>query len=160
MMNKTLIGIDPGETVGIAIVEASTHNRQVVVEVMESLDEPTDSIEQFSFKLYGLLKTTRPAEIVVEDYRVYLDKAQLHVGRRLYTAEMIGAIRAVCTLFVPTIPVVVYPANVKGSWPKAKLDKYIPYHTEVTGHAHDALVLVLHHLHRDLGEGDGTHTTV
>ena len=140
------IVIDPGETVGIAIFSTVLRNRRLHLDLVDAFDVVSETIGDFTYRLYTQeLRTHHPSEVVVEDYRIYRGKAEVHTGVRLYTAEMIGAIRGVCALFVPRIGAIVYPAQTKGAWPLAKLDKYFPRHGEYKGHCHDAIQLGLYH---------------
>lgn len=106
---STLVGIDPGETTGIAIRDpktsltsiAGTPTVAVTIEQLDSHDIET-AAEALCQRLEQLQSHGAHVRIVMEDYRVYQWKASDHVWSPLHTAQFIGAIRRVAyTLGIP-----------------------------------------------------------
>lgn len=145
-----VLAIDPGETIGFVSIcyrddgfrpavlvqeEARLSFAQAVITIRDGLTRP-------------YLTRLRHDVVVVEDYRVYASKASMHIGNCLYTAQLIGAIRALCIL--EDIRVVVLPASKKGRWPNARLRAKFPGHGVEGVHALDALKLGLAYIEKEL----------
>jgi len=173
--NMKILSLDPGETIGYALLE-------VVPDVMKLpwlLDSGEVLVPRLSkiarspigFSSGGVdwkafwqswsdtLNMFQPDMVVLEDYRIYAETAKMHIGKQLFTAELIGAIELLCSLLYsppsfPLFEVVRIPAAKKGRWPEARLDAKFSEHKGVKRpHAHDALVLALVYL-----EGEGLWT--
>ena len=138
-----ILAIDPGETMGLVWIEYGKliGSRQVSV---VSMNKQVD---------YSLLERTLrgslvPAVdlIVIEDYRVYSSKAQMHVGARLTTAELIGAIEFYAAQ--REIKIIRLTASLKGRWPKARLLRFyeVDFLSVPKPHALDAWILGLTYL--------------
>jgi len=143
-----ILAIDPGETVGMVVLQTSSDPCETPLVL--SAGQHTDDILMNMRKFVALLGKVKPTVIVLEDYRIFASMAKTHVGQRLYTAELIGAIEAVGQLMHPAIPIVrVQPAK-KGRWPKARLDAKFPDHKNLAGpHALAALQVGLVFLERE-----------
>lgn len=107
--------VDPGETCGLALrYEAqrvakyddySEHYGTLTL----ATDDAIDAFEVFirdAWRLYNVRVT-----LVIEEYRIYPDKAQAHIGKTLPTAEAIGAFK--CLARMGDAKVVEQPAYVK-----------------------------------------------
>lgn len=141
-----LLAIDPGETTGLVLLKYE-HRPIVIDDTQWKLP-----IDEVAIKLDHVLRTSPVAAVVLEDYRIYQGKANLHIGNRLYTAELIGAIRAVCALCtLRGVEVYTLPASKKGRWPDARLRARFPGHGVEGVHALDALKLGLAHIEKELG---------
>jgi hypothetical protein len=82
------VGLDPGATTGVCEVingivvnkgqldtgKGENYNKQVKV-------------------IFDYLNDKKPKFIVCEDYRIYEDKAKIHIGMRLYVPELLGIIK-------------------------------------------------------------------
>ena len=91
-----------------------------------------------------------PDVIVIEDYRLYFNKALSQVGSRLLTSELIGAICQEAA--ISEIPVVRLMAGVKRNWPIARINsRYPAYKVVPKPHALDALLLALYYIEKTLG---------
>lgn len=87
--NITFMGIDPGATTGVTVVKG------LVVKDKNQLDTGKGNDFKYQAKsLFDYLDEHKPDYIVCEDYRVYEDKADIHIGIKLYTPELIGMIKA------------------------------------------------------------------
>ena len=144
-----ILAIDPGETLGYVLIELTEY-------VGRSPNLEVEDADQFKLELrlkqgfnWGAVSArvkdllgTEPDVIVLEDYRVYASKAAVHIGSRLLTSELIGAICQEAG--VAMIPVVRIPAGRKGRWPPARLEaKFASDVTIPQPHAGDALILGL-----------------
>lgn len=139
-----LLAIDPGETIGWVALDYFEGNPPAAGGYLETQ-------ASFAHTVRALFETCTcicPDVVVVEDYRIYATKAMMHTGRRLYTTELIGAIRALCIL--SGIRVVVLPASKKGRWSNARLRAKFPGHGVEGDHALDALKLGLTYIEQEL----------
>ena len=141
-----ILAIDPGITSGYVLFKYA--GQPVVIDHWEfsAIDIPT--------AIKPLVTTLREKYIgivVIEDYRIYQGAEGMHVGQRLYTAELIGAIKAICSLSISDPEVQMIPAAKKGRWPDARLRARYPYGPAVTGtHALDALKIGLTYIEQEL----------
>jgi len=146
-MELRILVIDPGETTGYAVFllnrpedGALPANELLLLETWEGQGA---SISEFVIPFLKVLRRVKPALVLIEDYRVYQSKANLHIGMSLRTPELIGAIIAICNLTVPKMRTVRIAAAKKGRWPEARMKVKFPQAKDVTGHARDAVKLGL-----------------
>jgi len=143
-----ILAIDPGETLGYVLVELKEFvGKSPELEVIDAdqillvVNKQGFTWNSVSDKVVNLLNE-EPDVIVIEDYRVYASKAAVHIGSRLLTSELIGAICQEAGIAM--IPVVRIPAGRKGRWPPARLEaKFASDVTIPQPHAGDALILGL-----------------
>jgi len=143
-----VLALDPGETIGFARMELNIVIGGENTLMLLSADQvPLDITKQgfiwdtASQELTELF-AEEPDVVVIEDYRVYTQKAMAHAGSRVLTSELIGAICHEAA--VNQIPVVRLAAGTKGSWPQARIDaKYQLWHHVPHPHAGDAVILGL-----------------
>ncbi len=143
-----LLAIDPGETVGAVRLTLSVVPPTLRIS-MHSQNE-FESVSDYTRWLYHLLmqRHNRLELVVIEDYRIYEGKADMHTGQRLFTVELIGATRACCTL--AALSCVSVPASWKGRWPDARLKVKFPVPCNLPRpHALDALKLGLAYLEKE-----------
>lgn len=148
--------VDPGETCGFVVLElvndemvdSNGHSRpEILLSWQEGKREGLVDLAAWSLNILHTFRRIKPHVLVLEDYRIYTSKANQHIGINLFTAELIGAITALCAIVIPPLPVIRMPAAKKGRWPKARLDNKFPHHSEVEGtHARDALLIGLAYL--------------
>ena len=96
-----LLCLDPGETTGVAVFHAS----KLHACCQSNTSHPDLALNEFT-RLFDLYT---PTACVIEDYRVYGNRAQYHIGSSLHTPRMIGIIEALC------------------------LQRGIPYHKQMAG---------------------------
>lgn len=80
------VGIDPGETAGVACLDKNGELIRLEQYKEAELDEFMASLD---VKL-------GPITFIVEDYRIFGHKVVAHIGKPLKTAEQIGAIKRFC----------------------------------------------------------------
>ena len=139
-----LLVIDPGETVGYATFELVHCPSKLTL--LQAWEEPVPSIEEFTPTFLRLLWNEQPDLVVIEDYRVFQSKAGMHVGRRLFTPELIGAIVALCSSVRPPITTARVQPSKKGFWPDMRIKSRFPEAWGIAGHAKDAVKLGLAYL--------------
>jgi hypothetical protein len=150
-MELRVLVIDPGETCGYAVFslqreehpETEEELRSVDLELLETWEGSGVFIPSFVIPFLKDLKRVKPSLVLIEDYRVYQSKAGLHIGMRLHTPELIGAIEGVCALTVPPMRTARIAAGKKSRWPEARMKVKFPQAKDVTGHARDAVKLGL-----------------
>lgn len=142
-----ILAIDPGETVGLAML---FEDWILAGKFSASTDErPYEGFAVFfrNFLDFQVQARRDRVRVVVENYRIFADKAALHIGQRLITAELIGAIEALCATTVPEVLVARIEPNKKGLWPDARLRAKLPSDMIPTDqHAKDALKIGLVYL--------------
>ena len=117
-----ILSIDPGETLGLAVLNYSGDLLAVDQRPCTSF-KYLDSILDywFLFQFVGQ-DLTSPTRVIIEDYRIYRSKANLHIGRQLITSEFIGAIELkAAQLGLSTVRV---SASTKGRWPEARIQRW------------------------------------
>lgn len=130
IMDQPLIGIDPGQTSGVAKWNPVT---QVIT--LEQWD--TNIIGPSYTYLLGELLLYSFSHIRYEDYRVYSDKADTHINNNLHTAQWIGGIQVAA--HVTGIPITCKMAQAaKVFWTDEKLAMINAYARGVR-HARDAM---------------------
>ena len=105
-MELRILVIDPGETCGYAVFQLektpdSETSPPSALFLLETWEGQGASIPEFVIPFLKVLRRVKPSLVLIEDYRVYQSKAELHVGQPLRTPELIGAIIGVCALTVP-----------------------------------------------------------
>lgn len=129
--NKKLVAIDPGRTNGFAFFEGET------LQLSGYIKNSHEAIN----RMFELILTFAPDELVVESFRLYPWKAQQQFWSDFETAEIIGIIKH--WAWEQKIPVIMQPASNKQPFPDERLRKmnvYVP-----NNHARDA---VRHGLYR------------
>lgn len=147
-MELRILVVDPGETPGYAVLElerAELPEEQVPsnLTLLETWEGQGASIPEFVIPFLKDLRRVKPSLVLIEDYRVYQSKAQMHIGKPLKTPELVGAIIAICNLTVPPMRTARIAASKKGRWPEARMKVKFPQAKDVTGHARDAVKLGL-----------------
>jgi len=148
-----ILAIDPGETIGVACL-ASTETTPAALWSWGSVPV-VDGFRNLVWStiretLLGSFQINLPDVVVLEDYRVYKSAAKAHIGSRVLTAELIGAI---CyQSFQLGVGVVRVAASKKGKWPEARLKSKFPsYFRAQTEHERDAILLALIYIEEVLG---------
>lgn len=156
-----LLAIDPGQTTGYATFELVTtltpypSTPVAYLTLIRAWEEPVPSIEEYTQPFLRLLWRELPNLVIIEDYRVHYGKAQMHIGRSLFTPELIGAFVALCSsIYCSPITTVRIQPSKKGRWPDARIKAKFPEALDVVGHALDAVKLGLAYL-----EGEKLWTT-
>lgn len=101
-MRYKYISFDPGETTGVACWDETP--------AAVRLEMYNDS-ELYQF-LQGEVVSNRPDEFIIEEYRVYRSKAGAHVGSKIPTIQVIGALKMFAK--VNNIKVIEQPATILG----------------------------------------------
>lgn len=78
-----LLGVDPGATTGVAIVDYTKDQREVMVYGEVPLWEDLDT----------LMDVHKPMLIVIEAFRLYRHKAMAQVGSDFPSSQVIGVVR-------------------------------------------------------------------
>ena len=152
-----ILAIDPGFTTGYVIADWELTIPQVAPKVIETMNVSLPmNVGRSAFEwdkaanVVAQLVDKEPDIIVIEDYRIYKSKADMHIGSRLLVSELIGAICQEAA--VSQIPVVRLMAGVKGNWPIARLKaRYPQYKFVPSPHSRDALLLALYYIEKTLG---------
>jgi hypothetical protein len=90
--NGTIIGVDPGHTTGIAVVEATFDT----IRQHQSFQVTTWPLEQGVTEFTRLLDTYKPRLVVFERYAVYEWKAEEHSWSEIPTVQVIGCLKTLC----------------------------------------------------------------
>lgn len=143
-MELRILVIDPGETCGYAVFQLDKIPALPSdLKLLETWEDQGASIPEFVIPFLKVLRAVKPSLVLIEDYRVYQSKAELHVGMPLRTPELIGAIVGVCALTVPPMRTARIAAAKKGRWPEARMITKFPSAEGIAGHARDAVKLGL-----------------
>jgi len=135
-----VLSVDPGETSGFVVFEIM-EGKPILIGSWEQVREP---LSIFVKSFFRVLQVVKPEVVVLEDYRIYEDKASLHIGQHLKTAELIGTIEAMCVMVIPPVFTARLPASKKGRWPDARLKEKFPEILELESpHVRDAAALGL-----------------
>lgn len=148
-----ILAIDPGQTTGYAVFGLVGASHSVLV-LHRAWEEPVPSIEEYAPIFTRLLWREHPDLAIIEDYRVHYGKARMHVGRHLFTPELIGAFVALCSSVLPSINTARIQPSKKGRWPDARIEAKFPEAQHAFGHALDAVKIGLAYL-----EGEKLWTT-
>lgn len=88
---RTIIGVDPGETVGICVMQGST--------LCDASQLRCPKVDDNSFLVLKTYFNKWPCdEVVVEDYRVYGWKTDEHSFAGLHTPKLIGMLVTICII--------------------------------------------------------------
>lgn len=115
LLPEWTIVIDPGETCGIAVrydgvkVEKGDTYFDHYGTVTLDMDFAHDYLMKFIADAHRIGKTL--AKVVIEEYRVYPEKAAMHSGKTIPTAEAIGGFKLIARK--ANCPVVEQPAYIK-----------------------------------------------
>jgi len=90
MLERTIIGIDPGETTGLCVSNPTDQPFTIHMAQLPTQDRNTGGDLLFG-TIKALAKRIHPI-IVCEDYRVYSSKTDAHAWAGLHTAKLIGQI--------------------------------------------------------------------
>lgn len=99
-----LLAIDPGETIGWSVFENGELTKEGQI---RSKDSPAEEVLK-------LFRTTQPTQVVCEDYKIYAEKANVHIGKTLFTPRMIGMIELYC--YMNGIPIDYQMAHQAKCW--------------------------------------------
>lgn len=150
-----LLAVDPGETCGFATFEVHVHTPiapSAPPVLLEEWEEPGLPLGEFALRFLHTLQTEQPKIVVIENYRIFESKAQAHIGRTLATANLIGAIVALCAVVAPPVATALVDPTQKGRWPSARLEVKFPDCVGVPdSHALDAIKIGLVFAERRLG---------
>ena len=153
MSERRILAIDPGHTIGYALLDWVVAAPVIINadQVVLAMDKKQTTFLWADVSLeIAKFSEMEPDVIVMEDYRVYLGKADIHIGLRCLTSELIGAICQEAA--ISEIPVVRLMAGVKRNWPIARLNsRYKQYKIAPAPHSRDALLLALYYIEHDLG---------
>jgi len=128
-----LLAIDPGETVGYAIFR---HGQLDSVGQLTCASKPATVLD-LAMRISELVKNVEPlTKVVIEDYRVYANKAKMHSWNALHTPKLIGAIQGLCMQY--EIPVVLQGASSMQFCTNKKLKEW-GYYQQGMSHANDAI---------------------
>ncbi len=86
-MKSRVLGLDPGETTGSAIMEGAS--------VIHSEQLRTKNMEEAISVLHRMIREWNIFEIACEDYRVYAWESDKHKWAALHTPKLVGAIQTV-----------------------------------------------------------------
>ena len=89
-----ILGIDPGETTGVAFLETIGNTNRVILSAQAFT---TKTVAEFSgmYNLKDLISTRMYDVIALESFAPYAHKAQSLVGNKLWTSQLIGMIKLV-----------------------------------------------------------------
>lgn len=96
LAGRSILGLDPGETTGVAIFTADVADTTDFKIRLMQLE--TKDVGQGYLELEGLVEEERPDHIRAEEYRVYSWKADSHSNQILHTPQLIGAIKVLSLL--------------------------------------------------------------
>lgn len=127
----TLLCFDPGETSGWAFFQGCDLEAWGQIPTKEAGDSVTN---------YGnIIKQCNPQHIVIEDYRVYRNKAQEHINAELITPRNIGIIETLGLQQDPIMPIGKQMASMAKQFVTDKRLKSWGYFVEGAPHARDAI---------------------
>lgn len=89
-----VLALDPGQTTGAAL---HNQNNDAINGVPLSYQFRYLSLDQFAVWITNTIEITDPDVIVVESYRIYPSKADLHIHSDVPVAQQIGMIRYVAS---------------------------------------------------------------
>jgi len=112
---ERLLCLDPGHTTGWAIFarhELANSGTSNTVLNNEELNWPA---------IEDLFNASNPTHVVCEDYKMYANKAQQHIGQSVFTLRLIGVIDYLC--YLRGIPIYYQMAShAKSFWTNEKLE--------------------------------------
>ena len=124
-----LLAFDPGETIGWAYFEFATPTK-----ITQSTK--FDDFRLASIGLETIIREHKPDVVVIEDYRIYEQKAKAHSWGKLFTVKVIAAIETLCAQ--REIPVVLQMASAKQFCSDEKLKAW-GFYQSGKPHANDAV---------------------
>lgn len=128
-----VLGLDPGNTTGWSLWHGGN-----LVEWGEIKLRRTSNIVDLLYSFDEL------GQIVVEEYRIYPNRAKQHIGHDLFTPRVIGAVEAYA--YMKNVPVHFQPASLgKSHFTDARL-KALGLYKKGHRHANDAIRHVAHWL--------------
>ncbi len=92
-----LVALDPGETTGYAVFRKFELIESGQIKT-NNMDTVFDVMNEFIASLLERHYKTGPAYLVFEDYKVYGWKTKDHAWASLHTPQLLGTIRAVCSI--------------------------------------------------------------
>jgi hypothetical protein len=131
-----ILGIDPGETTGVAVFLDSSF---VSCDQLKTKEMPlaADTMSRY-------IMNQRPDIIVMEAYRIYNWKTRSHANSDVHTLRLIGAIQYIA--YLDGIPVVFQGAGEgKGFCTNEKLEEW-GFYSAAKRHAMDATRHIAHYL--------------
>lgn len=162
-MKRIILGVDPGETVGVAKITYDTISRKMSLLDYTQLSpniKKVGSLKEWNWSsvvpaLENNIFSEESDIIVVEDYRIRQDAALAHSNQRVLTSEFIGALETLACLREKVVTRI-QPLS-KGLWPDARLRQWMPEYFDLKGyeleHARDAVKLALCYIHYDYIKG-------
>lgn len=150
--DQRILCFDPGHTTGWALFVSNTLADSGQIETRDMAD--AGRIFQDMFVMH------KPTYLVVEDYRVYRNKQAQHIGSRVHTTHVIGAIETIAGLHYLDIKFRM-AALAKGFCKDDKLKEWGFYQTGLK-HARDAIRHGCYHIlfyHSDKDRGLNPHIT-
>lgn len=88
----TLLALDPGETTGYAFFEFVHGQAPVLVEYGQLKTKTPEAADEEYDKLFSRVQ---PEHVVLENYRVYGHKAQMHANNEMITSQNIGILKVI-----------------------------------------------------------------
>ena len=150
-----IIAIDPGETVGFAILDYDQTTEPVILKLdQRRFGDNPGTITLYIYQSWLKWTEREPSVLVFENYRVFSSKALAHIGSQLYTSELMGAILGATQLFIPPVLTARIEASTKGRWPVARLERFQPKLIPATigrEHARDAAIIALCYIEKEMG---------
>lgn len=118
-----ILAIDPGETSGAVLI---AHPEWLPTALPHAVGWAliSGTFREVVWKLRDISRRGGAEHVVVEDYRMYAGKEAMHTGGRLYTAELIGAIRALAAIRAQPPEVHALQAQAKNRWSDKRLRRY------------------------------------
>lgn len=163
MREKLILGVDPGETIGVALIgiRKQTEDADRYVLTLKDYTQLNPTINKVgSLKSWdwgsvvpaltnNILSNKDIDIIAIEDYRIRQDAALAHSNQRVLTSELIGSLETLAHQVGYKVDRI-QPTS-KGLWPDARLRIWLPEYFEVEGHelehARDAIKLALCYIH-------------
>lgn len=129
------LAIDPGETCGYAVVHEPGHIYAGSYPMLEFLSWVDNALWAHNLD-----------RIVIEEYRIYPDKALAHSGKTVPTAECIGAVKWIARRY--GVPVIEQQASIKQPTAGMLRHRGYQYHGK-NRHAKDAELHLWHYAWRN-----------
>lgn len=137
MLDRTIIGIDPGETTGFGFRKFSTTERFELHMKQIPTKDRYQGASAIRLEIARIIQSGGILPLVVcEDYRVYAHKSDQHKWAGLHTPKLIGAIEYFCAEM--EIPIV-FPMAIEGkTWATDDMLKRWDLYDAGQKHARDA----------------------
>jgi hypothetical protein len=117
--------VDPGETCGWATFDE--------LELIAAGQFPVRNLEEFDL----FVTRSRPDVMVIENYRVYASRAAQHVGSEVNTAQYIGILKFLASMY--QVPVYLQMAHQAKGWVSDKRLHDLGLFQTGNRHANDAI---------------------